>query len=181
MELVVRSAEGISPEERAARDALWAFYWPPNPDEAQPAELLDEAVAHVLVLEEGAVIAACELQDRTISVNGEPRRVAGLRGVAVEQKHQRRGYGKRLVLAWVEEARARGYEWGMLFCRLHMVPFYEDLGWTVLQGEITYSWLGTEHRVAGKDLGMVIPLTRPAAVELPAWRTVRIHVCVDTW
>ncbi len=32
MELVVRSAGGISPEERAARDALWAFYWPPNED-----------------------------------------------------------------------------------------------------------------------------------------------------
>ena len=79
----------------------------------------------------------------------------------------------------MEDARARGYEVGVLFTDPRRRRFYERLGWSVLGGEVTQTWLGEDHPVKGPV--MATALTQSAVEEMALWRTARIHVGIGTW
>jgi ribosomal protein S18 acetylase RimI-like enzyme len=116
-QLAVRDAKEISDAEREACEALWKRTWPPNPDEPNEhdPEFVETMVAYTMLLgEDGSLLGACVLGDREITVNGEPHRIAALGGVAVEESQRQRGYGSRIVRAWMEDAQARGYGFGVL-------------------------------------------------------------------
>ncbi len=180
--LVVRDAAEISGVEGAACEALWRRTWPSNPDEPpeDDPEHVEAMVAYTMLLgDDGSLLAACALEEREITVNGEPHRIAALGGVAVEEAHRQRGYGTRIVRAWMEDARSRGYGFGVLWTGERRVGFYERLGWVLLEGRLSYRWLGEERRIDGPILAAAF--TPFAERHLPAWRTARVHLGVGSW
>lgn len=180
--LVVRDAAETSDAERAACEALWKRTWPPNPDEPHEhdPEFVESMVAYTMLLgEDGSLLGACVLGDREITVNGVSHRIAALGGVAVEESHRQRGYGSRIVRAWMEDARARGYGFGVLWTGEQRVGFYERLGWVLLEGDLSYRWLGEERRIDGPILATAF--TSDAKQKLPVWRTARVHLGVGGW
>jgi GNAT superfamily N-acetyltransferase len=181
-QLVGRDAAVISDAERTACDALWTRIWPPNPDEPHEhdPEFVETRIAYTMLLrDDGSLLGACVLEEREITVNGEPYRIAALGGVVVEEAHRQRGYGSRMVRAWMDDARARGYGFGVLWTGERRVGFYERLGWVLLEGDLSYRWLGEERRIDGPILATAF--TPDAKQTLPVWRTARVHLGVGSW
>ena len=69
-----------------------------------------------------------------------------------------------MALEQVDELAARqlGAEYGLLFCRRHLVPMYARLGWKLIEAELTYRQPGGARIRRGPV--MVKPL---AAKEFP--------------
>lgn len=175
----MRDASEISDAERASCVALWEYTWPLQPGETRdPGSSADVVASVMLLAPDGLLAGACSMVDRAVIVGGLSCRVAGLSRLAVAEGYRRRGYGSRVVRAFTEHARARGCEFGMLFCYREMRPFYQRLGWESLEGEVTYTWLGEEHRARSV---MGIPLSRTVAERLPDWQHTRIHLGVGAW
>ncbi len=188
MRLLIRDEGDLTAAERAACEGLWERTWPTPPDFVPDPARVNRKILRVLLVDDeaqhdrapGVVLAgACGLLERTIAVNGRSRRIAGLQGVVVEEAYRRRGHGRRMVRTALDEARGRGYAFGVLFCGAHRRTFYEGLGWRLLEGTITKTRFGEERPV--DELVMALPLTPEAAGELPSWITARIHVGVGQW
>ena len=184
--LVVRDVAEMTAAEEAALQALWERTWPPDPN-AVPDPAADQTpIVRVLLFagegdEGGAatLLGGCALLDRTSLVAGEPQRIAGLGDVAVAKEHRGRGYGARVVAAAIEAARARGYEFVVLFSALRNLHFYARFGWRLLAGPRWKTVHGRERVVT--SLMMALPLTPEAAERLPAWRHAPIHVGIGQW
>ncbi len=102
-----------------------------------------------------------------------------LGGVAVAEEHRGQGYGARVVAAAIEAARARGYEFIVLFSALRNLDFYAPFGWRLLAGPRWKTVHSRESVVT--SLMMALPLTPEAAERLPAWRHAPIHVGIGQW
>jgi GNAT superfamily N-acetyltransferase len=182
--LVVRDVAEITQNEEAALHALWVRTWPLDPSAAPDPAAGQTPVVRVLLLagdgpDGGALLGGCELLDRTILVAGEPQCVAGLGSVAVAEEHRGRGYGARVVVAAIDAARQRGYEFVVLFSALRNLDFYARFGWRLLAGPRWKTVHGRERVVT--SLMMALPLTPEAAERLPAWRHAPIHVGIGQW
>ena len=186
--LLYRDEDALPSDARAACEGLWERTWPTPPDFVPDPARVNGKFLRVLLVDDGAqqdgapgvvLAGACGLLERTITVNGRSRRIAGLQGVVVEEAYRRRGHGRRMVRTALDEARGRGYAFGVLFCGAHRRTFYEGLGWRLLEGTITKTRFGEERPV--DELVMALPLTPEAAGELPSWITARIHVGVGQW
>ena len=180
--VVVRDEAAVTPDERAAYQALSERTWPldPNfvPDPARRFVYLSRAFLYEA---DGALAGICSLIDRTITVDGRPERIAGLGNVAVDEARRGRGLGRHLVVAAAADARARGYEFAVLFCRPDRRAFYDRLGWRLLEGIVEYTWHGEELRRGPDRPVMALPLTPAAIGRWQGWRHARIHVGVGSW
>lgn len=58
--------------------------------------------------------------------------VCQVRFVAVESNQQGKGLGKKIMFAVEEEARLKGYSKLILHARDYALPFYENLGYTLV-------------------------------------------------
>ncbi|HEX5503955.1 MAG TPA: GNAT family N-acetyltransferase [Thermomicrobiales bacterium] len=182
MRLIVRDDREVTAAERAACDDLWTRTWPPTPGEApDPAEEHRAIVRILLVGEDGGLRGACELIERTITVDGAPVAIAGLGGVVVEEARRGRGLGSRLVRAAMDAARARGYDFALLFCDAERRAFYARLGWRLLTGPITATYSGEERPVEDGALVMAAPLTPAAERRWPAWAAARLYLGIGQW
>ena len=188
LRLLIRDERDLTAAERAACEGLWERTWPTPPDFVPDPARVNGKFLRVLLVDDGAqqdgapgvvLAGACGLLERTITVNGRPRRRAGVQGGVVEGAYRRRGRGRRMVRTALDEGRRRGYAFGVLFCGGHRRSFYEGLGWRLLEGTITKTRFGEERLV--DELVMALPLTPEAAGELPSWITARIHVGVGQW
>ena len=180
--LVVRDEAAVTPDERAAYEALRDRTWPPDPDFVPDPDRRLVYLSRALLYEaDGALAGICSLIDRTITVDGRPERIAGLGSVAVDEARRGRGLGRRLVAAAADDARARGYEFAVLFCRPDRRAFYDRLGWRLLEGVVEYTWLGEELRREPERPVMALPLTPAATGRWQRWRHARIHVGVGRW
>ena len=193
MRVLIRTAADITEHERRVCFDLWdrAFPQPPEqvraPDFAESstlAVLIDagpmpvggQCSSAVLVRDEvGTLVAACRLRDRTIVVDGEAVRVAGLASVAVVEDHRGQGLGTRLVQLATDTARVNGYAWSVLYCWPPTQAFYRRLGWQSLDGDVHVGPDGGTHALdRDGDAVMALPLTRAAEARLATWRTARI-------
>lgn len=182
MRLIVRDDREVTAAERAACDGLWGRTWPPVPGEAHDPAEEHRAVARVLLVgADGGLLGACELIERTVTVDGAPVAIAGLGGVAVEAAHRGRGLGSRLVRAATDAARARGYDFALLFCDAERRAFYERLGWRLLTGPISATYFGEERPIGADALVMAAPLTPAAERRSPAWAAARLYLGIGQW
>lgn len=177
--VLVRDAFEVTDAEHASCVALWGQTWPPQPGETRDPGSEQGVVAYLMLLAaDEFLVSACAMVDRAVTVGGVVCRAAGLSRLAVREGYRRRGYGSRVVHAFTDDAWSRGYDFGMLFCYRETQPFYQRLGWESLVGEVTYTWLGEEHRARSV---MGIPLSRAVAESLPDWRSTRIYLGVGAW
>ena len=96
-------------------------------------------VLHVIGRLDGTVIATARLLLETHD-GGYPH----IGRVAVLAEHRGHGYGRALMRALQDEARALGFLGVTLAAQMHAVPFYEGLGY-VARGPV-YLDAGIEHR-----------------------------------
>ena len=85
---------------------------------------------HVVLLVDGSMVSHVGLVRHTIRVAERAVEVAGFGGVLTHPDHQGRGFGR--VAMQKAEAYAHGVlgvDFGYLFCRQAMQPWYERLGW----------------------------------------------------
>jgi predicted N-acetyltransferase YhbS len=181
--LLIREEAVLPEDERAACDQLWDRTWPTPPGEDPDPDFQPSRFLRLLLTDsEGRVIGATALIDRTISVDGEPYRIAGLQGVVVEEAYRGWGYGAHLVRTATTQAKARGYAFALLFTEPWNQPFYERLGWHLLEGQIVQQRHGQDLVVApDRDLTLALPLTPEATALLPRWRSARVHVGIGQW
>jgi predicted N-acetyltransferase YhbS len=181
MQWIIRQDIDLTDVEKAAANALWNVEWPPAPAEERDPDWQSRVVSYVMLWDEGALAAVCRWIERSIEVDGQSYSIAGLAGVLVNPAYRGRGLGKQLVLAAMEDARGRGYTWGVLFCGGHRRTFYEQFGWHLLEGEITQTKFRQSCPVDDGDLVMALPFTNEAQAQWPKWQHARIHVGVGQW
>ncbi|MBQ0826505.1 GNAT family N-acetyltransferase [Streptomyces tagetis] len=102
----------------------------PDPAGDNGPHLVRADKEHTLTaVHDGRRVASLGWLLREMVFDGEPRRVAGLGGVAVHSAHRGRGIARTMLSVAVEHARASGAETAMTLCRPELVPFYVPLGW----------------------------------------------------
>lgn len=185
LRLLVRAEGALSPEERAASEGLRLRMWPNRPDYADDPDYRNPPAIRALLFDErreGVAIGTAVVLDCRLAVGtAPPRPVAGLAGVVVDAERRGQGLGEVLVRAVVGAAAESGYAFGALFCRPHLGPFYERLGWQALHGPVVKTLFGVEQPIRPGGLFMATPLNDAARAEFPSWREARVHVGVGQW
>lgn len=92
---------------------------------------------HIFVDVDGRAETHVGLLQHTVSVGERPVRVAGVGGVATARDSHGKGYATEAMrYAGDFMCREWGVEFGLLFCRDPLVPFYERLGWRMVSAPV---------------------------------------------
>jgi predicted N-acetyltransferase YhbS len=83
----------------------------------------------VVATDKTHIVACAIVIDRTVCIGERPVRVAGVGNVCVLPDYRGGGIVDRILLAAMEEAAGREFEWGLLFCRPEIMKVYERTGW----------------------------------------------------
>lgn len=155
----------LTPEERGEiRELRLRCFGPPEQRTPHPLVISpDDDLRYLIrVWEDGLLVSCHWLTERTILVREQLARIAGIRGVATDPAHRRRGFGAAAMRHSAEFIwRERKPDFAMLLSSVMAVPFYQSLGWQIVEGPIWFDQPG------GKlDLCAVLP-DRPGMVLLP--------------
>lgn len=92
---------------------------------------------HFMLEEERRLVSHVGLLRHAVSAGGRAVEVAGVGGVVTVPEAQGRGYAQRGMRHAAEFfCREWGVEFGLLFCRDALVPFYERLGWQLVAAPV---------------------------------------------
>ncbi len=170
MEITVTADGELSPEERRSISELVAdldaddegYIWARERD------------WHVRITMGGQLVSHVAMIVRTCKVGGCPVRVAGISDVETAPEWRGRGLARaamtRAAAFMRDELHA---EFGLLFCKPWLVPFYEHLGWQAAAGPTTFDQPGGK---ATYHLSTMI--LRCGGAELPAGT---IDLCGLPW
>lgn len=127
--VTVRHTAQLSPDELAAARALCDASYDDFGDEDWAHAL---GGMHVLIAEDGALVAHGALVLRRLLVDGRWLRCGYVESVAIAEEHRRRGLGHQ-VMAALEEL-APGYDLLALCSTEAGRPLYESRGWALWRG-----------------------------------------------
>jgi aminoglycoside 2'-N-acetyltransferase I len=168
---------GLSPEAcRELSDLFTRCFGPPESRTPHPLVIApdDDTKYIVRVWDDGLLVSGLWITERTILADGQPTRIAGIRGVRTDPAYRRRGYAAAGMRS------AQDFIWrelrpnlAMLHSSVMAVPFYESLGWRAIDGPVYCD------QPAGK-LNVTEKLPQnPIMVLLPAGRQDLPHGPVD--
>jgi len=101
------------------------------------ADLSPETDYLIRLWDQDGLRSCAWVTQRTISVSGRERRVAGVRGVLTDPAHRRRGHGHAVMERAHELMRSfPDCDFALLFSSVMAVPFYESLGWRAIPGPV---------------------------------------------
>ena len=89
--------------------------------------------AHFLMYVDGKAVSCVGVLKHIVSVGEQPVTVGGVGGVVTRPEEQRRGHARQLMQRAAGLFEEWGVDAGLLFCFRRMVPFYQSLGWKVLE------------------------------------------------
>jgi aminoglycoside 2'-N-acetyltransferase I len=91
---------------------------------------------HIYVEEDGRVVGHVGLLEESVLAGGTKVRVCGVGGVVTRPEAQQRGHAGRAMRRAEQFMRDEtDAEFGMLYCRDELIPFYAALGWQLVEGE----------------------------------------------
>jgi predicted N-acetyltransferase YhbS len=91
---------------------------------------------HIYVEEEGLVVGHVGLLEERVRAGEEEVKVCGVGAVVTRPEAQGRGHARRAMLRAHEMMRDEtDAEFGMLYCRDELIPFYAALGWQLVSDE----------------------------------------------
>jgi aminoglycoside 2'-N-acetyltransferase I len=159
---------GLSPEECCELSDLFTRCFGP-PESRTPHPLViapDEDTRYVVrVWEDGLLVSGLWITERTILVDGQPTRIAGIRGVRTDPAYRRRGFASAAMRAATDFIwRELRPDMAMLLSSEMAVPFYQSLGWQIIEGPVFF-----DQPTGKQNLRKVLP-ERPAMVLLPEGR-----------
>jgi GNAT superfamily N-acetyltransferase len=95
------------------------------------------ATRRILVYDDAALVAAAGMHFREARVDGVATNIAGIGGVMTLPSAQRRGFGRAAMLAAQESIEhGKRSAFGLLFCELKNIGFYQPMGWRVFNGTV---------------------------------------------
>jgi GNAT superfamily N-acetyltransferase len=113
----------------------------------------------VVIEDKGEVVAHVGVVDRVVRFGSRPARAAGIQNVFVLPSHRGRNLADAVMRAAQEEARARGFDGGLLFCVPKLEKVYARMGWHVIANDVVrVDDDGLEKPIPGKNIGMFFPL-----------------------
>lgn len=134
--ITIDRAADLPAEELAAIHRWLIEVFEPGED-----ELYRHTDAYVRVWHGDQWVSLVEIVEVTITVGGQPLRIGGIGGVSTFAAFRRRGYSSAALR---EAARylfdVLGAEFGVLFCDRHRIPFYERLGWRLVEQPFRFTW-----------------------------------------
>lgn len=159
-----RTAE-LSDAELEALHRRLVEWFGDDPEQALTAEDWEHALGgiHVLVEDDGLLVAHAAVVERTIEVGGRPLRTGYVEAVAVRPDRRGEGLGSRAM----EDAGAivrDGFELGMLGTGVQ--PFYERLGWQLWRGRSGVREVGGPIRWTADEDGYLMVLATPSSPAL---------------
>ncbi|MFE1174005.1 GNAT family N-acetyltransferase [Streptomyces sp. NPDC058773] len=105
---------------------------------------------HFGIERDGRLLAHTGLVTVPLCIGPVETRAVGFGGVIVAPGLRGQGLARSVVTAALEHARTLGPQYGLLFCRPHLVPFYGRLGWQRLTEDVEVEQPG--------DTSAVMPL-----------------------
>lgn len=153
--------------ELSAVEHQLLFEWGPDPFgvahlklEWRPKEL------HLVLDLEGHPVSHVGLLCHDVEAGGRTIRLAGLGGVVTVPSAQGHGYASLLVqCAWRLAREEWSVQASVLFCLHRLVPFYERLGWRVLEHPVEIDQ--SSGRIVAPIPVMVYPSHNAAVVDVP--------------
>ncbi|MFJ4526377.1 GNAT family N-acetyltransferase [Streptomyces sp. NPDC088810] len=91
---------------------------------------------HFGVRHDGRLVAHAGLLRLPVAIGDTETEVVGVGGVAVAPGMQGQGLARLVVTTALEHARTMGPQHALLFCRPPLVPFYQRLGWHLLDKDV---------------------------------------------
>lgn len=91
---------------------------------------------HFAIRRDGRLVAHTGLVTLPLSVGPVETQVVGFGGVVVAPGLRGHGLARLVVTSALEHARTMGPQYGLLFCRPHLVSLYQRLGWRTLQEDV---------------------------------------------
>jgi aminoglycoside 2'-N-acetyltransferase I len=146
--LVVRTADGISPEEAKGIAALIARTWPrpERPVEEFAASIRraeafsrGRAPEHILAKEGGRLVGHAATALREVRIGEVDRTVLALAGVCVEARLRGSGLGREMVQEAFNRIERGDAPIGLFQTTEAVRPFYERLGSRVIDAEVVNS------------------------------------------
>jgi len=129
----IRLSEGLSEEERRT-----LFEWGENIFGSEDLQYRWRPKdVHFCLEEDGRLVSHVGLLKHEVSAGGRAVVVAGVGGVVTVPEAQGRGHAQRGMRHAAEFfCREWGVEFGLLFCRDALVPFYGRLGWQLVEAPV---------------------------------------------
>lgn len=128
--IVIRIADSYSATDRLSlaggesdpnQTASYGLVWQPK-------------TLHIFIFEDGIVASHVGLVNQTITVGGNRISVAGVGGVLTRRDCRGKGFGQMALKKAEEYVRQqKDANFGMLFCRDAVRPWYERLGWSAIK------------------------------------------------
>ncbi|GBF73565.1 hypothetical protein PA598K_01867 [Paenibacillus sp. 598K] len=100
----------------------------------------------ILCDQKGMVIAYSNLVLREIDVEGQSIDILGVGNLCVSNEMKRQGLG-RFLMSFVNFYIIKNRMQGFLFCKDHLVSFYEQMGWKKLNSFFTFEMNNISHNV----------------------------------
>ena len=128
----------------------------------------------LLVRVEDKLVSHIAIIERTCLVNGKPVKVGGVGGVGTHPEW--RGHGlASLAMVQAAEFLTNGLkvEFGVLFCDQEMVPYYQRLGWRMIDAPVYFSM--HDSKMQSDSPAMYLPGTKPY------WPSGDVDVCGYPW
>lgn len=91
---------------------------------------------HFLLRVSGETVSHVGVLRHEVSVAGKPIPVGGVGAVVTPPPWQRRGYARQLMQHTATYFETMQVEAGLLFCLKRRVPFYESLGWRLINDPV---------------------------------------------
>ena len=92
---------------------------------------------HVVLRDDGRLVASAGLTATEVEVPGQRFAVAGLGGVIVNADHRGHGLARRIVEEALNRAQATGLAFVILFCHADRVGLYERLGFATITSPVS--------------------------------------------
>lgn len=129
---------------------------------------------HLLGYADGVLVSHAGLLTQTVDVAGQQFAVGGVGSVVTVPEAQGKGYATAILATLPDEFRNRmRVDFGMLFCRDALVPFYVRLGWRAMTDPVTVQQPDGE-RVVPFNI-MVLP------ARSSAWPAGPVHIPSLPW
>ena len=129
---------------------------------------------HVILDVEGKAASHVGLIEHTVSVAGQPIRVAGIGGVATNGEMHGRGYAQK-AMRYAEKYMCEELkvEFGLLFCLDRLKPFYERQNWQLIQDPVEFD------QPSGKMFSPLNVMVLPCADR--SWPAGAVDLCSLPW
>ncbi|UCF78572.1 MAG: GNAT family N-acetyltransferase [Candidatus Eiseniibacteriota bacterium] len=117
-----------------------------------------QKVLHFTLYIEGRAASHVGTLSDTVTVGSQKISICGIGAVVTRGDAQKRGLARKLlaqVINWAKESTEA--EFGFLFCRPPLVPFYESMGWQLLKDPVLIEQ--SSGRMESPIPAMVLPLT----------------------